>query len=197
MKQREAYNKRRLVSLIASLCLLATVSGSAVHADGHGHDNGQGGNGQRGDGGNGDQNGIQHVLLLSIDGMHAVDYLNCVKAGTCPNLAALGQTGINYLATSTSKPSDSFPGLTAIISGGSPRTEGAFYDSAYDRSPDPPAETTGNGLVGAPGLCTGGAAPTGTATEYEEGIDIDQSHLNGISAGSAAGDGGVNSIKFV
>ena len=129
----------------------------------------------------------------SIDGFHAVDYLNCVKAGTCPNLAALGQTGVNYLATSTSKPSDSFPGLTAIISGGSPRTEGAFYDSAYDRSLDPPAETTGNGLVGAPGLCTAGAAPTGTATEYEEGIDIDQSHLNG---GAPSGDGGVNSIKI-
>ena len=27
-------------------------------------------------------------------------------------------------------------------------------------------------------LCTPGAAPTGTATEYEEGIDIDQSRLN-------------------
>src|SRR3984957_4772728 len=166
------------------------MSGSSVLADPHGHGHGQG---QGGDGdGGGDQNGIQHVLLLSIDGMHAVDYLNCVKARTCPNLAALGQTGVNYLATSTSKPSDSFPGLTAIISGGSPRTEGAFYDSAYDRSLDPPAETTGNGLVGAPGLCTAGAAPTGTATEYEEGIDLDQSHLNG---GAPSGDGGVNSIK--
>ena len=71
---------------------------------------------------------IDHVLLISIDGMHELDYLNCVKAGTCPNLAALGQTGVNYLAASTSKPSDSFPGLTAIVSGGSPRTEGVFYD---------------------------------------------------------------------
>jgi hypothetical protein len=196
--KRNRTNKKRLVSLIASLCVLATMSGSAVLAGGHGHGNGQGSNGQGGDdnGGGDDKGGaFKHVLLLSIDGMHAVDYLNCVKAGTCPNIAALGKTGVNYLATSTSKPSDSFPGLTAIISGGSPRTEGAFYDSAYDRSLDPPAETTGNGLVGAPGLCTSGAAPTGTATEYEEGIDFDQSHLNGISAGSADGDGGVNSIK--
>ena len=181
MKQRKPTNKRRLVSLVAGACLLATASGSTVLADGHGH----GGDG-------GDENQIQHVLLLSIDGFHAVDYLNCVKAGTCPNLAALGKTGVNYLATSTSKPSDSFPGLTAIISGGSPRTEGAFYDSAYDRSLDPPAETTGNGLVGAPGLCTPNTTPTGTATEYEEGIDFDQSHLNG---GAPSGDGGVNSIK--
>ena len=175
------------MSIVAGACLLATASGSSVLADPHGHSHGG-----PGGGGPGDEHGIQHVLLLSIDGMHAVDYLNCVKAGTCPNLATLGQTGVNYLATSTSKPSDSFPGLTAIISGGSPRTEGAFYDSAYDRSLDPPAETTGNGLIGAPGLCSAGAAPTGTATEYEEGIDFDQSHLNG---GAPSGDGGVNSIK--
>ena len=196
--KRNRTNKKRLVSLIASLCVLATMSGSAVLADGHSHGKGQGGNGQGGDGnGGGDDHGgpFQHVLLLSIDGMHAVDFLNCAKSGLCPNLAALGKTGVNYLATSTSKPSDSFPGLTAIISGGSPRTEGAFYDSAYDRSLQPPALTTGNGLVGAPGLCVSGQLPTGTATEYEEGIDFDQTHLNGISAGSAAGDGGVNSIN--
>ena len=176
------------MSIVAGVCMLATASGSGALADPHRPGGGPGGPGD-------DDNQIQHVLLLSIDGMHAVDYLNCVKAGTCPNLAALGQTGVNYLATSTSKPSDSFPGLTAIISGGSPRTEGAFYDSAYDRSLDPPAETTGNGLVGAPGLCTPNTAPTGTATEYEEGIDFQQDHLNGIEAGTAMGDGGVNSIK--
>jgi len=43
-----------------------------------------------------------------------------------------------------------------------------------------------------PGLCTSGAAPIGTSTEYEEGIDIDQKHLNG---GAPTGDGGINSIK--
>jgi hypothetical protein len=30
------------------------------------------------------RNGIQHVMLISIDGMHALDYENCVTAGTCP-----------------------------------------------------------------------------------------------------------------
>ena len=189
MRERKPNNKRRIVSLVAGVCLLATMSGSTVLANPHGHPSGGGGDGD-GEGG-----GIQHVLLLSIDGFHAVDYINCVKAGTCPALAALGLTGVNYPNTSTSKPSDSFPGLTAIVSGGSPRTEGAFYDSAYDRSLDPPAETTGNGLVGAPGLCVANTPPTGTATEYEEGVDFDQSHLNGINAGSASGDGGVNSIK--
>src|ERR1700686_607671 len=125
-----------------------------------------------------DRNGIRHVLLISVDGMHAVDFLNCSKgiAGAnggepyCPNLAALGTTGINYLETSTSKPSDSFPGLTAIVSGGSARTEGVFYDVAYDRSLNPPAKTTGNGVSAGP--CTAGATSIGTRTEYEEGIDL-------------------------
>ena len=39
-----------------------------------------------------------HVLLISIDGMHAVDYENCVNSGTCPNLAALGKHGVELYA---------------------------------------------------------------------------------------------------
>jgi hypothetical protein len=42
---------------------------------------------------------IRHVLLISIDGMHAVDYKNCVASGTCPTLAELGETGVNYTRT--------------------------------------------------------------------------------------------------
>jgi hypothetical protein len=80
----------------------------------------------------------------------------------------------------------------ALVSGGSPRTLGAFYDVAYDRSLDPRATTTGNGVMGAPGLCTPNTPPTGTTTEFDEGIDIDQSKLNG---GAPAGvDGGIASI---
>jgi hypothetical protein len=132
-----------------------------------------------------DPGDINHVLLISIDGMHAVDFANCANGisgfkggGTyCPNLKALALHGVNYLNTSTSKPSDSFPGLMAIVSGGSPRTVGAFYDVAYDRSLQPPATKTGNGLDA--GTCTPGQTPTGTRTEYEEGIDIDQTQLNG------------------
>src|SRR5579863_9508483 len=131
-----------------------------------------------------------HVLLISIDGMHALDYENCVSANTCPNLAALGTTGVNYTRTSTSKPSDSFPGLMAIVTGGTPRTVGAFYDVAYDRVLAPPQTTTGNGLDG--GGCIPGIA-NGTRTEYEEGVDIDQSQLNGGGPYSLL-DGGIKSI---
>src|SRR5262252_10717510 len=154
-------------------------------------------NGSHGSEPDGNGHHIRHVLLISIDGMHALDFINCSKgigeanggAPYCPNLAALAETGVNYLDTSASKPSDSFPGLTAIVSGGSPRTFGAFYDVAYDRSLAPPQNATGNGLSG--GTCTPGVF-NGTTTEYEEGIDIDQSQLNG---GAPAGvDGGILSI---
>ena len=143
---------------------------------------------------------IRHVLLLSIDGMHAVDYRNCAQglsavnngAPYCPNLAALGQTGVNYVAASTSKPSDSFPGLTALVTGGTPKTTGVYYDVAYDRSLDAPAVTTGNGVQAGP--CSPSAAPTGTTTEYEEGVDLDQSKLNGGAPGAGLTEGGIRSI---
>jgi Type I phosphodiesterase / nucleotide pyrophosphatase len=147
-----------------------------------------------------DKSRIKHVLLISIDGMHAVDFKNCVEgiAGAndgkpyCPNLAELATTGINYVAANTSKPSDSFPGLMIIITGATPRTMGVYYDVAYDRSLDGPAVTTGNGNPAAP--CTSGKAPTGYTTEYEEGIDINQGLVNGGAPGAGLTDGGVASL---
>ena len=143
---------------------------------------------------------VKHVLLLSIDGMHAVDFKNCAAGldginngePTCPNIAALAQTGVNYVEASTSKPSDSFPGLMSIVSGASPRTMGVYYDVAYDRSLSAPEITTGNGVAGGP--CTPFGAPTGTTTEYEEGIDLDQTKLNGGAPGASITDGGYASL---
>jgi Type I phosphodiesterase / nucleotide pyrophosphatase len=171
--------------VVLGVGLLAASAGLSAHAGGAGG----GGYGNR---------GIKHVLLISIDGMHALDFINCSQgisgvnngAPYCPNLLALAQAGVNYLDTSTSKPSDSFPGLMALVTGGSPRTVGAFYDVAYDRSLDPPPKTTGNGV--AAGACTSGAPPIGTTTEFDEGIDIDQTLLNGGAPPGA--DGGVASI---
>ena len=143
---------------------------------------------------------IKRVLLISVDGMHAVDLKNCINGIStinngepyCPALAALSKTGVNYVAASTSKPSDSFPGLIAIVTGGSPALTGIYYDVAYARNLDAPAQTTGNGLAAGP--CTPGAAPTGTTSEYEEGIDIDQTKVNGGAPGAALTDGGIASI---
>lgn len=179
-------NKKRLALVFVIAFLAMAAPSLKVLAQGHGHFN--------------ERHGIRRVLLVSIDGMHVLDFINCSKGVSglnggepyCPNLAALGETGVNYLETSASKPSDSFPGLTAIVSGGSPRTEGVFYDVAYDRSLAPPLNATGNGLSG--GSCTPNVF-NGTSTEYEEGIDRNQQFVNGIDGVSTTnGDGGVNSI---
>src|SRR5579864_8232407 len=146
------------------------------------------------------QSHIKRVLLISVDGMHAVDFLNCANGISganhgepyCPALAALAKHGINYVAASTSKPSDSFPGLTAIITGGSPALTGVYYDVAYSRNLQGPATTTGNGNAAGP--CTPGQVPTGYTTEYEEGIDIDQTQVNGGAPGAALTDGTIASI---
>jgi hypothetical protein len=143
---------------------------------------------------------IKHVLLLSIDGMHAVDFYNCANgiAGVnggypyCPNMAALSQTGINYVNTESSKPSDSFPGMAALASGGTPKTTGLYYDVAYDRSLDAPAKATGTGLAAGP--CTPYATPTGTTTDNDQGVDLDDTKLNGGAPGAGLTEGGIASL---
>lgn len=143
---------------------------------------------------------IKHVLLLSVDGMHAVDFYNCthgiagVNGGSpyCPNMAALGHTAINYVNAESSKPSDSFPGMAALASGGTPKTTGLYYDVAYDRSLDAPAKNTGTGLAG--GICTPYATPTGTTTDNDQGIDLDDTKLNGGAPGAGLTEGGIASI---
>ncbi len=148
----------------------------------------------------GNRSPIRHVMLISVDGMHEIDLLNCYRGlsginsgeSYCPNLAALSVGAVNYTAASTSKPSDSFPGLMTIMTGATPRTMGVYYDVAYDRSLDAPAKTTGNGVAAGP--CTAGGTPTGTRTEYEEGIDLDQTRLNGGAPGAGLTDGGRASI---
>jgi len=143
---------------------------------------------------------IKHVLLLSIDGMHAVDFYNCAHgiAGAnggnpyCPNMAALSLRGINYVNTESSKPSDSFPGMAALASGGTPKSTGLYYDVAYDRSLDAPAKTTGTGLGAGP--CAPYAIPTGTTTDNDQGIDLDDTMLNGGAPGAGLTEGGVASI---
>ena len=143
---------------------------------------------------------VKHVLLLSIDGMHAVDLYNCVHgiAGAnggdpyCPNMATLSQTAINYVGASSSKPSDSFPGLTALVSGGTPKSTGIYYDVAYDRSLDAPAKTTGTGLAAGP--CIPYGIPAGTTTDNDQGIDLDDTKLNGGAPGASLTDGTAASI---
>jgi len=152
--------ERRLLPLLATAALLfATTAQAEPH-----------------------NSNVKHVLLISVDGMHALDFANCsqgipsVNGGDpyCPNLAKLAWHAVNYVSASTSKPSDSFPGLTALITGGTPRSTGTYYDVSYDRSLSPPVQTTSAGVAGGP--CP---AVIGTQVGFDESIDVDSSRLDG------------------
>lgn len=77
--------------------------------------------------------GVKHTLLISIDGLHQQDLAGCVAAATCPNIASLANTGVTYTGANTPGLSDSVPGLAALVTGGSPKSTGLFYDDVYDR----------------------------------------------------------------
>jgi hypothetical protein len=85
---------------------------------------------------------IKHVLMVSVDGMHAQDLTRCIAANTCPNIAALAEHGVNYTKAFTPGLSDSVPGLAALVTGGSPKSTGLFYDDIYDRTLYPGTDTT-------------------------------------------------------
>src|SRR5262249_30684054 len=76
----------------------------------------------------------RHVLLLSIDGFHGVDLENWVHDHPGSALARLSRRGTTFDNARASTPSDSFPGLISIVTGGSPRVTGVYYDDSYDRT---------------------------------------------------------------
>jgi Type I phosphodiesterase / nucleotide pyrophosphatase len=69
---------------------------------------------------------------------------------TAPALGALVRHGVNYLQAQTSSPSDSFPGLAAIVTGSNPRTAGMYCDVSYDRKLSPPYATTPTASLAVP-----------------------------------------------
>jgi len=102
---------------------------------------------------------IQHVLLISVDGLHALDVANYVHDNPGSALAELSSHGITYTNARTPANSDSFPGLLALITGGSPISHGLFYDVSYDRTIFDPSNVT----------CSG---PAGNTMVFDESIDL-------------------------
>jgi len=98
------------------------------------------------------------VLLISVDGLHAFDLQQWVTTHPDSQLAQLSHPGTTFSNGSTTSPSDSFPGLLSMLTGGTPKTTGVFYDDAYSRDFFAPGNTT----------CVGAA---GTETLYDESID--------------------------
>jgi predicted AlkP superfamily pyrophosphatase or phosphodiesterase len=94
------------------------------------------------------ESNIKHVLLISVDGLHALDVSNYVAAHPNSALAELSRHGVTFSNARTPANSDSFPGLMALVAGGSPVTTGLFYDVSYDRTIFDPTNTTCSGNPG-------------------------------------------------
>ena len=120
-----------------------------------------------------DKHDVRHVLLISVDGLHALDLSNFVATHPDSALAELGRHGVTYTNNVTSSPSDSFPGLASLVTGGSPVTTGLWYDDTYNRALSPPAQTDGLGNPG--GSCPG---KIGTNVAWDEAVDIDLTRLD-------------------
>jgi predicted AlkP superfamily pyrophosphatase or phosphodiesterase len=116
---------------------------------------------------------IDHVLLISVDGLHALDVANYIEAHPNSALAELSGHGITYSNARTPANSDSFPGLLALVTGGSPITHGLFYDVSYDRTLYDPTNVT----------CKG---PAGNMMVFDESIDQYNSSWTKPLRGSAA-----------
>jgi predicted AlkP superfamily pyrophosphatase or phosphodiesterase len=140
--------KRHLVAALVSLGILAATDSGAAYAD-SGVPQGR----------------IKHVLLLSIDGLHALDVANYVSSHPDSALAELSRHALTFTGAHTPANSDSFPGLLALVTGGSPRTHGLFYDYSYDRTIWAPDNAS----------CAG---PPGTQMIFDESIDV---YVNGVS----------------
>lgn len=106
---------------------------------------------------------VKHVLLLSIDGFHALDLTRFITTHPSSALGRLAARGTSFLNASTSKPSDSFPGMLAMVTGASPKSTGVYYDDSYDR------------LLSAPGS---DCSTHGAEIVYDESIDIDSDRLD-------------------
>ena len=120
---------------------------------------------------------MKHVLLLSIDGLHAIDLSRFIDGHPRSALARLAHHGVRYesayvnrLDGTPTNPSDSFPGLLALTTGGSSPTHGSWYDVSYARDLHAYSAT-------AP--CAG---PPGTGVAYDETLDADLAYLWGNSA---------------
>ncbi|HSS93639.1 MAG TPA: alkaline phosphatase family protein [Candidatus Dormibacteraeota bacterium] len=116
----------------------------------------------------------QHVLLISVDGLHQTDLTWYVNHHASSALAHLVKTGAEFTHAQTPVPSDSFPGIVAQLTGGNPSSTGIYYDDSYNHALLPAGTTN----------CTG-VAPGVEVTYFE------QAAINPHSIDSGAGLSGL------
>ena len=125
---------------------------------------------------------FQHVLIISVDGLHGADLTDSSLTKYMPNITSLEKSGIMYTNAFTTNPSDSFPGTTAILTGAHPKTTGIYYDDSYSRTLTAPIADGGNA-----------SSPVGTELSYFENVDKNSALLNG---GGDYGKGSIDSTQL-
>ena len=76
----------------------------------------------------------ERAILISVDGMHAIDLALYVKNNPDSAFAQLAKRGITYTNARTPLLGDSTPGLVSFATGGTPAVTGLIYSPFYDRS---------------------------------------------------------------
>ena len=89
----------------------------------------------------------QHVLLISVDGLHQSDLAWYVRTHRGSALARLVNTGAEFTNAHAPVPSDSFPGMVAQVTGGNPSSTGIFYDDSWNASLLPAGTTSCAGVA--------------------------------------------------
>jgi phosphate transport system substrate-binding protein len=103
------------------------------------------------------QSRVEHVLVVSADGLHAVDLARYIQAKPASTLARLSRRASIYSNAATPLP-NSTPGMLAFFTGGTPNATGLIYSESYDRSLSPPNSD---------------CSVKGTQVVYDEGVSID------------------------
>jgi hypothetical protein len=86
-----------------------------------------------------------HVVLLSVDGLHQSDLAWYVKHNPSSALAKLVHKGVEFTSANTPFPSDSFPGMVGQVTGGNPSSTGIFYDDSFNHALFPAGTTNCSG----------------------------------------------------
>src|ERR1700732_3935875 len=115
---------------------------------------------------------VKHVLLISVDGLHALDVAPYVESHPNSAMTQLAKRGITYSNARPPANSDSFPGLLALMTGGSPVTGDLFYDVSYDRSYFANGDSTCSGAVSDSAPGAGQSAGRGSPIAFDESIDL-------------------------
>jgi Type I phosphodiesterase / nucleotide pyrophosphatase len=87
-----------------------------------------------------------HVLLISVDGLHQTDLAWYGKHHPNTALARLARQGVQFTNAQTPFPSDSFPGMVAQVTGGNPKSTGVYYDDSYNHALLPAGTTSCAGV---------------------------------------------------